>query len=175
MGHDSTVTASAFTWQKNDDTGSSTAVAVTGDFNGGLRVWDYKEAESIASGKDENEAEGATPLVSKRRRLGKKYSLFFFLIALTHFYVQPPNAVTWLVITYVFIIQGSQTVQLSPSLQYLNPISSFKAHTQVHYAPYSFVLLSGPLNRAMVASLSQKICGICSIPNGLVYTGSWDR
>ncbi len=173
------MTASAFAWQKNDDTESSTAVAVTGDFNGGLRVWDYKEAELTASGRgeSENEAEGATPLISKRRRLGKDL-VSFFLVALTH-YAQPPNTVMWLMITSIFF-QGSESemVLLSPSVQNFTPISSFKAHTQVYmFCTHLYFVFFNSLRstHSSAGGLSQKICGICSIPNGLVYTGSWDR
>ncbi len=89
MGHDSTVTASAFACQKQDDT-ESTAVAVTGDFNGGLRLWDYKEAaELTASEKCENEDDEGVlpPSISKRRRLGNDLvvvSFCFWLVLLLH-------------------------------------------------------------------------------------------
>ncbi len=66
------MTASAFACQKQDEK-ESTAVAVTGDFNGGLRVWDYKEAAELTlSEKCENghDNEVLPQSMSKRRRLG---------------------------------------------------------------------------------------------------------
>ncbi len=81
------MTTSAFAWQKQDGTESKT-VAVTGDFNGGVKVWDYKDvvSELTMSGRcDENEIEGgAPPSISKRRRLGNHFilvpCLFFFCL-----------------------------------------------------------------------------------------------